>query len=75
MRCRPIQVPVEDYLPKVENYTERICEYMPEIRTRKVPVTVCRKVEEVVTERVPCTVAVQVPYQVTIRVPVPCCVR
>ena len=67
------QVPVTEMVPKVVTYTERVCEQRPEVRVRRVPVTVYREVTEVVVERVPCRVTVRVPYKVTVCVPLKGC--
>ena len=51
----------------------RVPGYRPEVRVRKVPVTVDKTVTEVVAEKVPVTTAVRVPYQVRVCVPVVGC--
>jgi hypothetical protein len=64
------EVPVTKLRPENQSYTVRVKEVRPEVRIKKVPVTVVKTVSEVVTERVPYTVRVQIPYQVKICVPV-----
>jgi hypothetical protein len=58
--------------PQTKTATVQVCEYRPEVRTRRIQETIMTTQAQVVRERVPYTVCVHVPYQVQVCVPVPC---